>query len=151
MNFECRIQEVKPAITIAYRFTSSIETITRDLTLHFPRVVDFLKEVGEHPAGFSYMCIYSMEFGNWQVECGFPVLHPIPGNGEFIASTIPGGRCATTMHRGPYPELIHSYERLANWMKANQLIAKGPLYEYSMNDPRITKPEDLYAGLMIPI
>lgn len=151
MNFECKIQEVKPSLTVALRFTSSVDSITSDLMQNFPKVVDYLFSIGERPGGFPYVCIYNIHEKEWQMECGFPVTHPVPGNAEIIASTIPGGRCATTMHRGPLTEMGKSYERLRSWMNEHGLTAKGPFYEVPMSDPRYTKPEDLYAGLMIPI
>lgn len=151
MDFECKIQDVRPAITVAIRFLSSEATITADLTHFLPRVQDFLLSRGERPAGFPYVCIYAMDAEGWHMECGFPVAHPIPGEGSYVASSIPGGRCATTMHRGHMYNMGQSYARLKKWMEDQGLAAKGPLYEIAMNDPRCTPPEDIYAGLMIPV
>lgn len=151
MEFECTVQEVRPAITVAFRFTSSEAQMSPNLMIHFPRVAQFLLDQGERPAGFPYVCIYNMDELVWQVECGFPVAHPVPGNEEFVASSIPGGRCATTMHRGSLTKMRVSYDRLKNWMEAQGMQARGPFYEVPMSDPRKVKEEDLYAGLMIPI
>ncbi|QJB56025.1 AraC family transcriptional regulator [Pseudodesulfovibrio sp. zrk46] len=67
--------------------------------------------------------------------------------------TIPAGRYATTLHKGPYTKLAATYEQLCGqWLPQNgyELEAK-PSFEVYLNDCTITPEEDLLTEVYIPV
>ena len=53
------------------------------------------------------------------VEVGVELRQPCPLTGRVIASSLPGGAVATTVHRGPYGELGAAHQAVVDWCAAN--------------------------------
>jgi effector-binding domain-containing protein len=53
------------------------------------------------------------------VEVGVELRVPCPLTGRVVASTLPAGRAAVTVHRGLYSELGAAYDAIAAWCDRN--------------------------------
>jgi AraC family transcriptional regulator len=73
--------------------------------------------------------------------------------GEVGIQTLPGGRCAVFLHKGPYQKLPETWRAAyRDWLPASdQQLRDAPPYEVYLNDPRKTKPENLLTEIHIPI
>jgi AraC family transcriptional regulator len=73
--------------------------------------------------------------------------------GEVGIQTLPGGRCAVFLHKGPYRKLPETWRAAyRDWLPSSgQQLRDAPPYEVYLNDPRKTKPEDLLTEIHIPI
>lgn len=67
--------------------------------------------------------------------------------------TLPGGRHAVLVHKGPYTGLPASYDHLyCNWLPASgHTPADAPSFEVYLNSPMDTAPEDLVTELHLPL
>ncbi|CAM9710892.1 unnamed protein product, partial [Sphacelaria rigidula] len=63
-------------------------------------------------------------------------------NGLGIRS-VGGVRCVTTVHTGPYDELIQCYEATMDWVEMKGFESKMPSVELYENDPKDTEPAKL--------
>lgn len=63
------------------------------------------------------------------VEVGVVLPQPYPLGGRVVASVLPAGPAATTVHRGPYPGLAAAHEAVVAWCAARHLERAGPRWE----------------------
>ncbi len=63
------------------------------------------------------------------VEIGVELLRPCPLTGRVVASTLPAGRVAATVHRGPYQGLAAAHQAVVQWCAARGEQLAGPRWE----------------------
>jgi effector-binding domain-containing protein len=70
------------------------------------------------------------------VEVGVLLEAPFDGDGRVVASELPAGPAATTVHRGSYAELGEAHEAVIAWCTAQDLERTGVRWEiYGHPDP----------------
>lgn len=67
--------------------------------------------------------------GGVEVEVGVELRRPCPLTGRVVASTLPAGTVATTVHRGPYAELGEAHRAVAEWCASHELRPTGTRWE----------------------
>lgn len=89
--------------------------------------------------------------GSAEIEVAFPVPPgSVPGPGMNLY-TLPGGRMARTIHRGPYEACEPVYLKLFAWIEEQGLKITGPIRELYLNDPREVRPEDIMTEILVPV
>jgi effector-binding domain-containing protein len=69
------------------------------------------------------------------VEVGVALDTPPPLTGRIVASELPAGRIATTVHRGSYAGLGEAHGAVIAWCEANGCRRAGPWWEvYGAHD-----------------
>jgi effector-binding domain-containing protein len=63
------------------------------------------------------------------VEVGVELLQRCPLTGRVVASTLPAGQVALTVHYGPYAGLGDAYQAVHDWCTANGRHPAGPRWE----------------------
>ncbi len=63
------------------------------------------------------------------VEVGVELLQPCPLTGRVVASSLPEGQVAMTVHRGAYAGLGEAHEAVIDWCAAHGLRRAGPRWE----------------------
>ena len=63
------------------------------------------------------------------VEVGVELHQPCPLTGRVVASSLPAGRVAVTVHRGPYAGLASAHRAMLDWCAAQGLRQAGPRWE----------------------
>jgi effector-binding domain-containing protein len=63
------------------------------------------------------------------VEVGVELRQPCRLTGRVVASTLPGGRVATTVHRGPYAGLAAAHQAVHDWCAARGDRLTGTRWE----------------------
>jgi effector-binding domain-containing protein len=74
--------------------------------------------------------------GRFEVEAGFPVAAPVDGDEEVVASTLPSGSVATTVHLGPYEDLPAAYAAVTAWIDEQGGTSTGDMWEVYESDPQ---------------
>ena len=70
------------------------------------------------------------------VEVGVLLEVPFEGDDRVVASELPAGQVATTIHRGSYAELGEAHEAVTGWCAAKGLERTGVRWEiYGHPDP----------------
>jgi effector-binding domain-containing protein len=81
------------------------------------------------------------------VEIGAEVSEPFEAVGRVVCSTLPGGRAATTLHRGAYDKIGSAHEAVIAWCDANGLERTGvrwEIYGHAVDDPADQEVELFY-------
>jgi effector-binding domain-containing protein len=63
------------------------------------------------------------------VEVGVELRQPCPLSGRVVASTLPAGQVAMTVHRGPYAGLGKAHRAVNDWCTAQGRRPAGPRWE----------------------
>jgi len=63
------------------------------------------------------------------VEIGVELLMPCPLDGRVVASALPAGRVAMTVHRGGYGDLGLAHQAVVRWCAARGEELAGPRWE----------------------
>lgn len=72
------------------------------------------------------------------VEVGVELLEPFRLSGRVVASSLPTGRAAMTVHRGPYAGLASAHRAVLDWCAGRGLSLAGPrweIYGHHRDDP----------------
>jgi len=73
---------------------------------------------------------------------------------EVSCRVVPGARCVTTIHAGPYERIGDSYARAFEYTVRHDLSPTVPIRERYLRDPAdpsVTGPEDYLTELAIPV
>lgn len=79
----------------------------------------------------------------------FEVTVGVPGTEPDLA--LPGGRWATVLHVGPYPELPMAYAALLEHVRERGHDAVGPVTETYLTDPGTAAPAELVTRLAVAL
>jgi effector-binding domain-containing protein len=103
-----------------------------------------LNEGGVH-CGCPNVMLYLDDVPN--VEVGVELRQPCELTGRVVASTLPAGQVATTVHHGPYAGLGQAHRAVLEWCAAQGLRAAGPRWEVygrHRDDPAELETEVFY-------
>ena len=81
------------------------------------------------------------------VEIGVELLEPCQPVGRVVVSTLPAGRAAGTVHRGPYQGLGSAHRAVIEFCTSHGLELAGPrweIYGHHRDDPAELETEVLY-------
>jgi len=151
MSYECQIieQEKQPALSIRTR--TAVQDLPAVMGGAYQQIVQYLGELGEAPAGAPYGGYFNMDMQDLDVEIGFPVARPLEGKDDIQASSIPGGKQAVCTHIGPYNAIEPAYNALTAFMAEQGVEPTGVAYEFHLNDPMVTPPEELETRVVFPL
>ncbi|MDD1679801.1 MAG: GyrI-like domain-containing protein [Methanomicrobiales archaeon] len=89
--------------------------------------------------------------GTADVEVVVPVTGEAPYEAGISSYTLPGGKMARIIHRGPYETSELSYQKIFTWIAENGYHVAGPIREIYYNNPQEVKPEDIMTEIMVPV
>jgi effector-binding domain-containing protein len=133
--FTAEIREVRPQPYLGKKLRAALSEVGPAVQAGYSALYERLAEAGNQPAGPPFLIAQIPSGGFLDVEIGAPCTRlPDAGDG-FESGTLPGGRVAATVHRGPYDLLGHVYPRLAEWISAQGLTMAGPPREVYLTPP----------------
>jgi len=119
------------------------------------RLRQVARKAGRHIAGKPLNLYYDGEYKeeNADFESCFPVrkLNRIEG---LAVHELPGGRCVSFIHKGPYEELGRSYEKVFQYIREKGLKAVFPSREVYVKGPGMIfkgNPKKYLTEIQIPI
>ncbi len=89
--------------------------------------------------------------GTADIEVVVAVEGTVRAGGEIRSYSLPGGKMARLIHRGPYEETGQSYQRIMDWIAKKGLHVNGPIREIYHNNPMEVKPEDICTEILVPV
>jgi AraC family transcriptional regulator len=81
------------------------------------------------------------------------VSQPVKPEGEVGVQSIAGGRYAVFLHKGPYENLLGTYQFIfGEWLPGSgEELRDVPSFELYLNAPERTRPENLKTEIYIPL
>ncbi len=151
MSYECEAQTLAAQPVLSVRTRGAVENLPALLGQTYMRVIQYLGAAGEQPAGPPFVAYYNFDMQDLDIEIGFPIAKPVPGQGDIACCEIPAGRYATALYVGPYDQCEAAYNALNEWMAQNGCEPTGVAYEFYLNDPDTTAPQDLQTRILFPL
>ena len=127
---------VNPATTAVVRGTVSLDEIRDFFDQSFTVLGEVLtnQQVSITGAAFSR---YQGEVEEEPIdlEVGFPTDRAIDADGSAEVGELPGGRVVRLVHAGSFDRLGDSWQRLADWIGAADLVPGGDRWEVYLTEP----------------
>jgi effector-binding domain-containing protein len=107
---------------------------------------------GLHVTGPFMTLYYDCEYRekDAMMECAAPI------SGRMVLSdpvmdvrTLPGGKCLTLIHKGPYANLHKAWSRIGAYAEQHNFVSTGLHREVYLNDPNDVSDEELLTELQI--
>ncbi len=110
----------RPYVAIKSRIT--LQEIGPTAQKLMPDLFGWLHNHAILPAGppFLKYNVIDMKRG-LEIEFGVPTPTPVSGDARVLASTLPSGRYATLIYRGPYDRLIEANSALIDWANEEKI------------------------------
>jgi effector-binding domain-containing protein len=142
MDYHVDVIELDEQPTAVVRDTVVEEHVAAFLGGAFGEVISALEVQGLPPAGPPF-ARYVVLDGGFQVEAGFPCAGPAVPAGRVVPATLPGGRVAIVLHRGPYSEVAAAYRAAEAWLVQNSWEATGAPWEAYLDGPEVAEPRTI--------
>jgi len=137
MSVEITVKDLPAMHALVMRRRISPDEIAPTLAECLPAVFGYAQQHGLAMTGPPFARYPDVGMGSLVVEGGVSIAAPLekdPGNG-IEALTIPAGRAAVAIHRGPYDRLAETHQAIETFMRAESLSAAGPPWETYLTDP----------------
>jgi DNA-binding transcriptional MerR regulator/effector-binding domain-containing protein len=113
------------------------------------------KAVGRYICGKALCLYYDGEYrdGDADFEPCFPIRREVAVDGVSIR-TLPGGRCLTLIHRGPYDQLGRSYARILKQAGGQKVQVALPTREIYVKGPGMIfkgNPKNYLTEIQLPL
>jgi len=94
------------------------------------------RQAGRFIRGAPFNLYYDLEYkeDDADIESCFPV-GPLPENHAQAARVLPGGKCVSLIHKGPYEQIGLSYKRIYAYLDRKQYRALAPIREIYLKGP----------------
>lgn len=151
MEYKFVVSEEKAQPVLAVRSRTSVANLPQELGKAYGAIIQYLQKIGEQPCNAAFAAYHNMDMENLDVEMGFPVPKPLPGQGDILAGEIPGGRQASYLYKGPYAGVAPVYEALSRWMQEQGHMPTGICYEFYYNSPLEVPESELLTKIVFPL
>lgn len=101
-------------------------------------------------SGGPFVCYHNTDLENLDVEMGFPVAKPVPGNGEITGHTIPVRRAVSGIFLGAYEDTDPLMMEIMQWITGHGYEQQGTIYNYYLNDEE-RPASDLLTQIVVPV
>lgn len=139
----------QPALSIRYRTAAA--KLPETMGPVFGQIAAYMARKGIPFAGPPFAMYHNMDMEDLDVEIGFPVNSPAPGEGRVKPGRLPGGKLAMATHIGSYESLGGTYEKLTAFVQERALTPEEYMYEEYLNSPEDTAPEKLATNIYFPL
>ena len=154
MTYEIHLRETAPLPAATVRGRAAWAELGPFIGGALMEVFQVAGEKGIRFAGPAYGIYHNAEATEAEVdlEVGMPVAEAIEPAGRVIATEIPGGLVATTVHAGRYEEVAPAYRALGAWVQEHGHETAGPPREvYVVGPDQVQDPGALRTEIVWPI
>jgi effector-binding domain-containing protein len=148
-NFELKALASRP--TLSKRLMTSMMQLPQVIGTTYMDICNYLARIGEAVTEAPFSAYHNMDMANLDVEIGFPLGHPVPGEGELKAGEIQAGQFATCLYKGKYSDMEPMYGELIQWIASNNLEPAGACYEFYLNSPDEVPESELLTRIEWPV
>jgi effector-binding domain-containing protein len=122
--------------------------IAEMLASSYRELTDFINQNDMTIAAQPMAVTHAGNRNGYAFDAAIPVvMKTVELTGRVQSGTTPGGRAVRVVHRGPYEQMIPTYEKISAYMGAHGL-REGPVsWEQYISDPGQTRSEDLVTHI----
>jgi DNA-binding transcriptional MerR regulator len=147
-SFAVEERELEPVLVAGVRMTGRYSDCGKGFAM-------LCRRLGRHIAGKPLCLYYDGEYREEDAnfEPCMPIRREVQADGVEI-HRLPGGRCVSLVHRGPYDELGRSYERALRYVKEHRYEVKLPTREVYLKGPGMIfrgNPKKYLTEIQLPI
>lgn len=139
----------QPVLSI--RTSTSMNNLPETILQALMKVGEHLTKLGARPGGPAFVAYSNLDMHNLTVEIGFPVAGGLAGANDVSARIIPGGPAGVCLYTGPYQDLASVYQQLNTYLEGQGREPTGVSYEFYLNDPAVTPPDELKTQIIFPL
>ena len=147
MTAEVNIVQVIEVPAMSIRVTVPNDKIGESMGSIYGEVRAYVQKNGVNIIGPPFAYYHSFDMEKTDMECGFPVQKLGPEEGRVKRFTLPAGKAAKAMHVGPYDRLVDTYGEVMRYLEEKKIAPSGAMWEYYLNDPTTTPPQELRTEL----
>jgi effector-binding domain-containing protein len=153
MPYEVSVKEIPAQHVAVLRKHASMATIGQDVSSGFAELGRVVAMAGVPIVGPPFLVMFDpAEETEGDMELAFPIATPFPGTGEVEGREVGAMTVASTVHRGPYEEIMPAYHTVAGWIQEHGHEVIGPPREVYLSDPQETPdPADYLTEVQFPI
>lgn len=154
MPYDITVKEVPAQHAAMVRLRTTTRPISQDVGQGYATVGAALDRAGVAIAGPAYLVVTELADDETpgEIELGFPVTTPFPGDGDVVGAELPGGLVAATVHRGPYDEVGPAYRAVEEWVQEHGHVHTGPPREVYLTTPdQVSDPAQNLTEIQFPI
>jgi len=151
MTYQCELKDQPAQPTLVIRTRTPVQDLPQLMGETYGTIAQYLRELDECPAGPPFAVYHNMDMQDLDIEIGFPVARELQGQGTIQSSELPAGDVATCLYTGPYQDIGQPYEALSQWITDRGREPTGVSYEFYLNDPQETPPEQLQTQIVFPL
>jgi len=145
-------KQLEPQLTLVVRRKTQAARIAATLAECLPAVWAYAQRKGIALVGPPFTRYVDVRLGALTIEAGLPVAGPAQGEGEIIASELPGGAAAVAVHTGPYDRLGETHAAVERWLDEQRIETRGAPWEVYVTDPGTTpNPAEWKTDVIYPI
>ena len=148
MDNKIELIETAEQPVLSVKKVTSVTNLPQEIGSAYHTIMDYLAELGEQPVDVPFTAYYNMDMENLEIEMGFPVGKKIAGKGEIISNVIPAGKKVTCLYKGPYKDMVPTYEAINKFITDNGYKPSGVVYEYYFNSPMEVPESNLLTKIV---
>ncbi len=148
-DLEAEILDVEPVDILFIQSSSQDDVDIADVLATAYREITAFMQANDIAIAAQPMTItHAGNSNGYAFDAAIPVvMKDIPLTGNIQAGTSPSGRAIRVIHRGPYDQMMPTYEKLAAYMKAHGLREGAVSWEQYISDPGQTSSADLITHI----
>jgi len=151
MEYEFELKEEKEQPVLSIRTRVAVENLPQEFGRVYGIIIQYMEEIGEKTEGPAYGAYYNMDMADLDVEIGFIMPKPVAGRDDIQAGSIPAGKQASCLFKGPYAETEPVYNALIAWISENGHVPTGVSYEFYYNSPMEVPESELLTKIIFPL
>lgn len=151
--YEVQTKDVPEQPVLMVRKQTTMDGVGDAMGAAFGELMAYMGRAGIIPTG-PPMCVYAEGFDQEQggeMWVCMPVAPGASGEGSVEASVLPGGKMATTVHKGPYDTIGQAYGALVGWVQEQGYRPAGPMRDVYLTDPDQVPPEEYLTEIQWPV
>lgn len=134
-GYDIEIIELTEQPAIAMSGQASPTELQDELGVIIPKLLAYALANRLQVAGPPFVRYPQRSETSIEYEAGLPVLKPGDGTDAIRPISLPAGPAATTVHVGPYEQLLAAHAALASFSAGSQRPASGPGWEVFLTNP----------------
>jgi effector-binding domain-containing protein len=154
MTYEIHLRETQPQPAASIRGRAAWAELGPFISGAMMEIFGVAGGQGVRFAGPAFGIYHSPDSTEAEVdlEVGMPVAEPVEPAGRVVATVIPGGLVAATVHCGRYEEVAPAYRALGEWVQEHGHETSGPPREvYLVGPDQVQDPGALRTEILWPI